>query len=91
MRTLTEENTMRTRTWIIASSLTALVGLAAWWWWPRDPIDPATLPLKYKDHNVILVSFDALQAAHVGSLGNPRKVTPTLDKLASQAFSFERC
>ena len=43
----------------------------------------------YKDHNVVLVSFDALQAAHVGCLGNPRPgVTPTLDALASESFSF---
>jgi choline-sulfatase len=52
-----------------------------------DIIDASLLPMKYKDHNVILVSFDALQAAHVGCLGNPRKVTPTLDAFASQAFN----
>jgi len=53
-----------------------------------DVIDASLLPMKYKDHNVILVSFDALQAAHVGCLGNPRKVTPTLDAFASQSFNF---
>ena len=54
----------------------------------NDVTDAALLPMKYKDHNVILVSFDALGAAHVGSLGNPRNVTPTLDAFAGKAFNF---
>lgn len=53
-------------------------------------IDPTTLPMKYRDHNVILVSFDALQAAHVGCLGYERDVTPTLDALAAESFAFSR-
>ncbi len=59
---------------------------------PASPTESAalSLPATYKDHNVILVSFDALQAAHVGCLGNPRKVTPTLDALASQSCNFTR-
>jgi len=32
--------------------------------------------------SVILVSFDALQAAHVHALGYPRLTTPTIDRLA---------
>lgn len=43
---------------------------------------------KYKDCNLVFVSFDALQAAHVGCLGNPRNVTPTLDAIAKESFSF---
>lgn len=39
-------------------------------------------------YNVVFVSFDALQAAHVGSLGNPRNVTPTIDAMARDGFSF---
>lgn len=51
----------------------------------------AKLPLKYKDYNVILVSFDALQAAHVGSLGyKQRNVTPTIDAMAKDGFNFTR-
>lgn len=46
------------------------------------------LPLKYRDCNLIFVSFDALQAAHVGCLGNPRPVTPTLDLLARHSCNF---
>ncbi|HEY3309021.1 MAG TPA: sulfatase-like hydrolase/transferase [Desulfuromonadaceae bacterium] len=46
------------------------------------------LALKYKDHNVVFVSFDALQAAHVGSLGYARDVTPTIDAMAKAGFSF---
>jgi choline-sulfatase len=53
------------------------------------PLDLATLPLKYKDHNVVFVSFDALQAAHTGFLGYERDVTPTLDAFAHDCFIFE--
>jgi arylsulfatase A-like enzyme len=56
----------------------------------EPPIDPATLPMQYRDHNVILVSFDALQARHVGCLGYERDVTPTLDALAAESFTFRR-
>ncbi|HBA73110.1 MAG: hypothetical protein A2X82_18055 [Geobacteraceae bacterium GWC2_55_20] len=47
-----------------------------------------TLPLKYKDYNLVFVSFDALQAAHVGSLGYSRNVTPTIDAIAKDGFNF---
>ncbi len=52
--------------------------------------DPAKLTEKFRDYNVILVSFDALQAAHVGSLGYTRNVTPTIDAMAKEGFSFTR-
>ena len=45
-------------------------------------------PLKFKDFNLVFVSFDALQAAHVGALGYPREVTPTIDAMAEQGFNF---
>lgn len=48
----------------------------------------AALPLKYRDYNVVFISFDALQAAYVGCLGNPRNVTPTLDIVARHGFTF---
>ncbi len=51
---------------------------------------PPPLALKYPDHNLVFISFDALQAAHVGHLGNPRNVTPTLDALAADGFTFTR-
>jgi len=51
-------------------------------------VDLSKLPLKYKDYNVVLVSFDALQAAHVGSLGYGRDVTPTIDAMAKEGFNF---
>jgi arylsulfatase A-like enzyme len=87
---------MRTRSlWFGAALLAAIGGIGIWQWGPRfwmhEPPDPATLPMKYRDHNVLFVSFDALQAAHVGSLGNPRNVTPTLDKIAKKAFNFRHC
>jgi len=53
-------------------------------------VDLSKLPMKYKDYNVILVSFDALQAAHVGSLGYKRNVTPTIDAMAKDGISFSQ-
>lgn len=53
-------------------------------------LDLSKLPLKYKDYNVILVSFDALQAAHVGSLGYKKNVTPTIDAMAKEGINFTR-
>ena len=44
--------------------------------------------LRLKDYNVVFVSFDALQAAHVGCLGYEREVTPTIDRMAASGFSF---
>ncbi len=48
----------------------------------------AELPLKYKNCNLVFVSFDALQAAHVGSLGYQRNITPTIDAMAKEGFNF---
>lgn len=48
----------------------------------------ASLPMKYKDYNLVFVSFDALQAAHVSHLGYPLKVTPGIDAVAVNGFSF---
>ena len=42
----------------------------------------------YAGYNILLVSFDALQAAHVSHLGYPRTTTPTIDKFAQEGFSF---
>lgn len=38
--------------------------------------------------NVVLVSFDALQAAHVHALGYPRDTTPAIDALAAEGTLF---
>jgi len=43
----------------------------------------------YSGYNVLLVSFDALQAAHVGHLGYSRNTTPTIDRIAKEGFSFK--
>lgn len=45
---------------------------------------------RYKDYNVIFVSFDALQANHVHSLGYFRNITPTIDMMANKGFNFEQ-
>lgn len=54
------------------------------------PADLAPSVPDYKDCNLVFVSFDALQAAHVHSLGYPRPITPTLDAMAARGFSFTR-
>lgn len=46
--------------------------------------------MTFADCNLVFVSFDALQASHVGSLGYSRNITPTIDSVARQAFSFSR-
>jgi len=43
---------------------------------------------KYKDCNIIFVSLDALQAKFVHTLGYPKKITPTIDRLAEKSFVF---
>lgn len=55
-----------------------------------SPTDIAAEPLKFKDYSLVFVSFDAMQAAHVGTLGNLRKVTPTIDSFAEQGYCFTR-
>ncbi len=45
-------------------------------------------PGDYANYNVLFVSFDALQAAHVSHLGYFRDTTPTIDKFANEGFSF---
>ncbi|MFH0832167.1 MAG: sulfatase [Candidatus Aenigmatarchaeota archaeon] len=45
--------------------------------------------LKYKDYNLVFVSFDALQANHVHNLGYYRNITPTIDELADSGFNFK--
>lgn len=40
------------------------------------------------DCNVLIVAYDALQAAHVSHLGYKRETTPTLDVLAKEGVSF---
>src|SRR3989338_780858 len=40
------------------------------------------------DCNVIIVAYDALQAAHVSHLGYSRKTTPMMDQIAGEGFVF---
>ncbi len=52
----------------------------------------AVKPVKagaYSGYNVLLVSFDALQAAHTSCLGYFRKTTPTIDRFASEGYLFK--
>lgn len=52
------------------------------------PPDHPSAKLLFKNNNLVFVSFDALQAAHVGCLGYPRDVTPTIDSIAASGFNF---
>jgi choline-sulfatase len=45
-------------------------------------------PGAYAGYNVLFVSFDALQAAHVSHLGYFRETSPAIDGLAKEGFSF---
>src|SRR5436190_679934 len=63
--------------------------------WPRpsfqpQPLDVSQLPLAHPGCNIVLVSFDALQAAHVGCLGYDRDTTPHLDDFAERSFTFAK-
>ena len=44
--------------------------------------------LSLAGYNVVFVSFDALQAAHVGCLDYERDVTPAIDSIAARGFNF---
>lgn len=66
----------------IAVVLVAIAGLSIWYLNNRTPKPVCN------DCNVIVVAYDAVQAAHVSGLGYERQTTPTLDKLASGGFSF---
>jgi len=55
-----------------------------------DPQANTPAKLSLKDHNLVFVSFDALQAAHVGCLGYPRDVTPAVDSVAAHGFNFRK-
>jgi arylsulfatase A-like enzyme len=77
---------MRVLSAAVVLSLLALCGCTAR---PPDPPPaPDPPPLACKDCNLVFVSFDALQAAHVGHLGYPRDVTPTIDAVARDGFTF---
>jgi len=65
----------------------ALAVLAAGCGRPAPP-PPRSHPVRFPNCNLVLVSFDALQAAHVGHLGYPRDITPTIDRMAHHGTSF---
>lgn len=56
--------------------------------WQPKSLDVSQVKFKHPGANVVLVSFDALQAAHVGCLGYERDVTPNLDAFAAESFTF---
>jgi choline-sulfatase len=56
---------------------------------PHLVAPPADAPRVPADLNIILLTIDTLRA-DVGYAGNPRPVTPNLDKLAARGIVFER-
>ncbi|MDF1661223.1 MAG: sulfatase [Planctomycetota bacterium] len=52
---------------------------------------PRTVKTDFKDYNLVLVSFDALQASRVRALGHSRPTTNNIDRIAREAYTFERC
>ncbi len=51
---------------------------------------PDSGSLKFGGRNLVLVSFDAMQAKHIHCLGYPNPVTPVIDSVAKRAFTFSR-
>lgn len=71
---------------VIAVGLTvALIALGSVVSRPKQSV--SRLPM-CPDCNVVIVAYDALQAAHVSHLGYPRETTPMLDALAHKGVSF---
>ncbi|MCB9556118.1 MAG: sulfatase-like hydrolase/transferase [Deltaproteobacteria bacterium] len=52
----------------------------------RSKLAPPQAP----DHNIVLVTVDALRADHLGTYGYKRKTTPNIDRWAKSAVVFER-
>jgi len=50
----------------------------------------AEVKTDFRDCNLVFVSFDALQASHVGCLGAERDTTPALDAMARQGWLFSQ-
>ncbi len=85
----------RTATLSAGSALAAGLALTGCYDSPHDsasgPIVSASrLPMKYPGANIVFVSFDALQASHVGAWGYERDTTPTIDRVARDGFSLLR-
>jgi choline-sulfatase len=83
---------MRKGKWLLVAALSAVAlvpGGCRRGGNPPEP-EPPRHALTFKDYNLVFVSFDALQAAHVGSLGYSRDITPTIDAMARRGFSFTR-
>jgi arylsulfatase A-like enzyme len=55
----------------------------------RKRREAVTLPYEGQP-NLVLVTFDATRADHMGFMGYERDTTPNLDKVAKQAVVFER-
>lgn len=67
-----------------------LAGVALGAWRLRDLRHPPRVsPGSAAGSNVLLITIDTLRADRVGAYGNPRGLTPTLDRLAESGLRFE--
>jgi len=57
--------------------------------WSRPRIFHDSKLYRDRRQNVILVTIDALRPDHLGAYGYPRPTSPTLDRIAREAFVFE--
>jgi arylsulfatase A-like enzyme/tetratricopeptide (TPR) repeat protein len=68
---------------IWGAAVIAVVGVAAWWFWPA----PAFTLARTADRNVLIISIDTLRGDALGSYGG-RAATPRLDALAASGARF---
>jgi arylsulfatase A-like enzyme len=70
---------------VLASLALAATAAAVVWWGGATPAEP-----RCERCNVLLVTFDALRADHLGFAGYPRPTSPHLDAFAARSRVFER-
>ncbi len=71
-------------------ALAGYAGLVIWATW-RPILSPQQAAPREGPPNIILIGSDTLRADRLGVLGNPRGLTPNLDKLAARASLFSQC
>lgn len=72
----------------IASSVLLVTFLLSGCKCKRSQPNPTNGVIEKTSPNIVFVSFDALQASHVGCLGYLRNTTPTIDAMAKSGFKF---
>lgn len=82
----------------LAALATAVVLLAAGWWWSFRPTpvrssdpDLGALPrgVSPSDLNLVVITLDTTRADRIGAYGDSSGATPTIDRLAREGVVFE--